>query len=514
MKTLRSICVLLLLACPAIHAQQNILLIIADDYGIDSSSLYNDDAAATLPPTPTITTLASNGVLFANAYASPVCSSTRACIITGRHGFRTGIGAVVGGTTGSPPLAASEFTLPEAFSVSSPYELAQFGKWHLAMGPNSPLTRGGWTYYAGGLGGGLPDYSNWTKTVNGGSTSDYTNYATTDIVDDTVTWIQARGTNAWFAWVAFNAGHTPFHKPPNGLHSYDALSGTQMDINRNPRPYYEAMIEAMDTEIARLLASVDLTQTHVIFVGDNGTPGQVLQPPSPSGRAKGSLYEGGIHVPLVIAGPAVVNPGRTSDTPVHVVALYNTLLELAGLDVASAVPTGTTMDSTSFIGSLTNTASVDRDVYAELFGGDFSDDSTGRILRNSGFKLIQFTDGTQEFYDLLNDPYEGTNLLASAMDATQQADYHSLTFKLAGYQEALPQPMITDVSMAGGAFMLTVTGESNLFYTLWKTTTFDDLDWAPVTNAITVSNTPTEVSITDPDGDDPAWFYRVVGALP
>ena len=495
-------------------AQQNILLIIADDYGIDSSSLYNTDAAASQPPTPTIDSLATKGVLFRNAYSSPVCSSTRACIMTGRYGFRTGIGAVVGGSTGSPPLAASEQTLPEALASSSTYELAQFGKWHLAMGMNTPLVRGGWTNYAGGLGGGVGDYADWTKTINGTSTPNNTNYATSDVVDDAVDWIQARGTNSWFAWVAFNAPHTPFHKPPDGLHSYDGLSGTQTDINQNPRPYYEAMVEAMDTEMARLLAAVNLTNTHVLFVGDNGTPNQVLQPPYPSDRAKGSLYEGGIHVPMIVSGPAVLNPGRTNETLVHVVDLFGTILDLAGIDVAATIPPGTTVDSHSFLSMVEQDKVESRDVYAELFGGNFGDNTTGRVLRNDRFKLIQFTDGSEEFYDLESDPYEGTNLLAGVMDAVELANYHSLTFKMANYQDALAQPVINDSFMTNGVYTLRVTGESNLSYVLWRTTTFDPLDWAPVTNAVVISNGPTSVGITDPDGAAAAGFYRVLGATP
>ena len=96
----------------------------------------------------------------------------------------------------------AEITIADRLKQAG-YVTAQFGKWHLASGSNTPLTRGGWTNYAGGLGGGLPDYTNWTKTVNGTSTADYTNYATTDVVDDAVSWINTRGTNTWFAWVAF-----------------------------------------------------------------------------------------------------------------------------------------------------------------------------------------------------------------------------------------------------------------------------------------------------------------------
>lgn len=181
-------------------AKQNILLLIADDYGVDSSSLYNStNLGAVLPPTPNIASLASTGVVFRNACANPLCSPTRACLLTGRFGFRTGIGDVIGGT--QEPLAATKFTLPKAFTNAAlGYQLAQFGKWHLDNSVNSPLTVGGWTNYAGSLIGQLTNYSNWSKTVNG---------VTTDLVNDATSWIAARGTNAWFLWIAFNAPHTP-----------------------------------------------------------------------------------------------------------------------------------------------------------------------------------------------------------------------------------------------------------------------------------------------------------------
>src|SRR5206468_7387156 len=129
-------------------ARQNILLIIADDYGVDSSSLYNTNASASLPPTPTIASLAQSGVLFRNAYVNPVCSPTRACLITGRYGFRTGIGDVIAGA-GSPTLTAAEFTLPEAFAANASYgyQLAHFGKWHLNNAPSSPNNIGGWPHF-------------------------------------------------------------------------------------------------------------------------------------------------------------------------------------------------------------------------------------------------------------------------------------------------------------------------------------------------------------------------------
>src|SRR5438128_889183 len=118
-KCFAAIALAVVMALPALAAQQNILLIIADDYGADSSSLYNStNSGASLPPTPNIEALARSGVVFRNAYASPVCSPTRACLITGRYGFRTGVGDVVEGTSGAA-LKTNEFTLPEAFAANS-----------------------------------------------------------------------------------------------------------------------------------------------------------------------------------------------------------------------------------------------------------------------------------------------------------------------------------------------------------------------------------------------------------
>jgi len=498
-------------------APQNILLIIADDYGADSSSLYNSThSGASLPPTPNLEALARSGVVFRHAYANPLCSPTRACIMTGRHAFRTGVGDVIAGSS-SAVLTAAEFTLPEAFAANSGlgYACAQFGKWHLANGPNAPRTVGGWPHFAGSIPGGIADYTNWTKTVNGVSTSNYTTYATTDVVDDAIAWIQARGSGPWFAWVAFNAGHTPLHKPPNALHRYDSLPGTQPHINANPRLYYEAMIEAMDTEIGRLLNAVNRTHTHVLFVGDNGTDTRVIQPPYTSGRAKNTLYEGGIKVPLIIAGPAVVHPGRTNDTPAHVTDLFATILEMAGIAVAATVPASIPLDSRSLLPALQGVTDTTRRVYVELFNTNTPAAEDGRILRNAQFKLLRFTtSGTEEFYDLAADPAEQTNLLAGLLTATQLAHYYSLTLAFGGYQDDYAPPILMNQARNGSQFSLTVQRETNLTCTLWRAAALSDLAWAPVTNAVATTNHPASVTLTDPNATGPAQFYRVLGTPP
>ncbi len=491
---------------PTTAAPKNILLIIADDVGSDASSLYNStNTGAILPPTPNIASLASNGVVFANAYANPVCSPTRACIITGRHSFRTGVGDAIVGAM-SPQVTVSEFTLPEAFNASGlGFHLAQFGKWHLATGNSSPNTIGGWTNFAGIIQGAVNSYTNWPKVVNGSLTTGYTNYTTTDVVNDAVAWIQARGTNPWFAWVAFNAAHTPLHKPPTNLApTYASLPGTNMHINNNQELYYDAMIEAMDTEIGRLLQAVSLTNTHVIFHGDNGTPSSTLQPPYPGGRGKHTLYEGGSKVPMIIAGPAVVNPNRTNTTLVHVVDLFATILELAGTSVTSTVPANVTIDSKSIVPALSGQTDTNRHVYVDLFG-DTPGSQDGRSLRDARYKLIRFNDGHDEFYDLQTDPYEGTNLL-STLTAEQRQYYDRLQFRLYGYSTNTGA-RITSATWTNGQFSCTVTQAAN--YALWRcddlTTTF----WSQVTNTVATTNGST-VTLTDATPPSAGAFYSVV----
>ncbi|HEX7654030.1 MAG TPA: sulfatase-like hydrolase/transferase, partial [Verrucomicrobiae bacterium] len=294
--------------------RHNILLIIADDWGADSLSLFNNTNSGnvSLPPTPNITALGQSGVLFPHFYARPSCSQFRACAFTGRHSFRTGVGtAISGGTT--PVLRTNEYTLARALTTNAPeYSLASFGKWHLSPTTdlNSPWTTGGWTNYAGFFGVGVANYTNWTKIKNGVS-ANTTNYSTSDQINEAIAFIQSQGTNRWFTWLALNAPHLPRHKPPTNLApNYAGLSGTASDISANPRPYWEAMVQAADTEIGRLLTVVDTNDTDIIFVGDNGTERDVQQWPyknpavtettTGNGHAKFTLFEGGERTPFFV----------------------------------------------------------------------------------------------------------------------------------------------------------------------------------------------------------------------
>ncbi|WP_372808858.1 sulfatase-like hydrolase/transferase [Pontiella sp.] len=415
------------LTLAASAAQRNILVIIADDIGLDSLSRWNSDASASFPPVPTIEALAGRGITFTQAYANPTCSPTRAAILTGRNGWRTGVLS-----PSSSDLPASETTLPELFAEQQlGYELASFGKWHLGGGDSGPNDIGGWPHFSGSLGGALGlesqprTYYNWTKVVDGVSTALTDAYATSENVTDAVDWIGEQGTNRWFAWIGFNAAHTPYHKPPADLHTYSLPVGAPTN---NPRPHFEAMIESMDTEMGRLLAGIDTNETTIIFLGDNGTAADVIQPPYDiTGRAKGTLYEGGTHVPMIVAGPDVVDGGRTNDSVVHCADLFATILELAG----GTLPASGGEDSRSLVPILGNQPFAPANDWI-LMESDalLANTTTGRAIRNDQYKLIRMVGRADKFYDMGADPLESTNLLDGTLSAAEQAVYDAFSAQL------------------------------------------------------------------------------------
>ena len=425
----------------------NVLVIIADDFGADSFPLTA--SGGSVPPMPNITALKSSGVLFSRAYAQPTCSPTRACILTGRHPFRTGIGAQLTGAT-SPQLASSEYTLPDAFAANPGlgYSLAMFGKWHLNAGGgtnDSPRTIGGWPSFAGTIIGALPDYSAWTK-ITDNVTAASTTYATTDTANDVISFITSRPAGTpWFAWTAFNAPHAPLHVPPAGLHTYGTPTTN--------RGMYEAMCQALDTEVGRVLANVNLATTNVIFIGDNGTPQNVFQTPYTAAHAKETIYEGGIRVPLIIAGPAVVSPNRTSTTRVSCVDLYATILELSGINVSATQPAANPLDSRSLLPLLQNQPAEARTVFSQDFSADLLTSVSGRALTDdAGFSLLTFDDGHEELFNTATDPNQATNLLGTTINSTAQSAYAALKLQLATYATSIPSaPLISSWFTANSA---------------------------------------------------------------
>jgi hypothetical protein len=232
----------------------------------------------------------------------------------------------------------------------------------------------------------------------------------------------------------------------------------------------------------------------------------VIQPPFPSNRGKGDLYEGGVKVPFIITGPAVPAPNRTNDTLVHAVDVFATILDMAGINIPTTVPTNIIIDSQSLLPAVQTTSNLTRLVYVEKFGSN-TPTPDGRALRNGQFKLIQFTSGTQDFYDLLADPYERTNLLGGTLNSNQLANYYSLEMNLGQYQTVLASPAISAFNRQTAQFTATVSGTTNTFR-LWRADTLGALAWSPVTNAVIITN-GSNVLLTDKNPPPAAAFYRV-----
>ena len=364
---------------PAAMANPNVLVIIADDLGVRNVGAYvngPDGVQGTPPPTPHIDSIGAAGVRYANAWAAPVCSPMRASFLTGRHPSRHGVGFAIG-APGDPELQAGEVTLPKALAPAG-VTSAWIGKWHLDTNPVSPQSPNinGFSFFSGAFQGALPSYVRWPKTEQGVQ-SICTTYATTDSVNEARDFIRS-ATSPWFCVVALNAPHTPFHVPPHALYT-TPLNGTPLT---NPNGHYRAMIEAMDTEIGRLFAETRgglqglLRDTWVIFVADNGTPPAAADPPlEPQTRIKGTVYEGGIKVPLLVAGPGVSRPGRVRHDLVSVVDLFPTIGDMMGVDVTSSVPADRAFDGVSFVAGLRRPAGPPaRTVayrFAKFFGNMF-----------------------------------------------------------------------------------------------------------------------------------------------
>lgn len=435
--------------------RSNVLLIVADDVGIDVLRMYGTNAD--LPPTPALDRLAAEGVVFENVWSNPLCSSTRATIQTGRYTFRTGVADVVSGRT-TRTLPLDEWTLPEVLDrAGGGHAHAMLGKWHLdnrgSGGANGP-NLAGYGHYSGSLNAfPIPSYARWWHTRDGVTTTTEV-YATTQLVDEALDWIASRD-GPWFLQIAFQAAHRPWHVPPPQLLSESTLARLPRDDSGRladpgttcsreyARPCYLAMIEAMSREIGRLLEAlpaVERSRTHLLFVADNGTPKAVSGKGS-SGQSKAQLYEGGIRVPLIIAGPAVHQPGRRSEALVNTADLFATVIELAtGRSAASVLPSGVVLDASSLVPILADdTRQVREFAFAERMSPSSRDERDGRAIRAARFKLIQRADGFEELYDLERDAEERFDLVGSE-DPLPRSNLLALRAALAALAPPLGSP--------------------------------------------------------------------------
>ena len=427
------------LPCDSPSWPPNVLLVIGDDTGLDMVRHYGAHPDA--PPTPTLDRLAAQGVTFSRAYSMPWCSPTRAGILTGRYGRRYGLGSAIPvSVAGEASLPLDEATLPELLDSGSPWqwEHALVGKWHLTTlpdgGPTAALDHG-FDHHVGSLGNlyqietfdGQPqDYYDWERVVDG-KVRRSRGYATTVNVNDALK-LAADLEAPWLIWLAFNAAHHPFQAPPPRLHGYRGLRNAPEAIR------YRAMVEAMDRELGRLLdglAPQVRDRTIVIFVGDNGTDHRGLMGDWEDRPCKSTVYEAGVHVPLIVAGPIVRKPGSTSDALVHTNDLFATILDIAGVPDARRPAQ---LDSVSLLPQLLDPSrpSSREVVFSEAFkpNGPGPYRSHQQMLRDERYKLVVNSEGTHELYDLSHRILEGESLLSGELTPEQRRAYEALLSRL------------------------------------------------------------------------------------
>jgi arylsulfatase B len=398
--------------------QPNILFLVADDVGAEASSFYKLGGKSGTAKTPNLQRLAAAGLVFDNVWVNPMCSPTRATLLTGLYGHHTGV--LVAGDV----LAPSTTTIFDYIRKESPakYDMAVFGKWHLGgNGGNIQHVRDMRVpNFRGFLGAQIMDYFKWTAwDGNTGTSAPVTTYSTTALTDWAIAFIKqheaTRQDDPWFVYVPYNAAHAPFQAPPQNLHSVNL--GNLKPGDRSPTvPVYQAMIQAMDTEIGRLLAIVDLKNTLVIYIGDNGTPANVKDGVTGVRGSKTSTYEGGARVPMVVAGAGVSRTGREAAL-IDGVDLYGTIAATAGIPVTRA------NDGYSIRALFTQAGASTGRTYS------FTEFCTGAVarlaIRDGEYKLHFDIASGWSLFDLLKDLAEKNNVYGKPAYTEPQARLHA-----------------------------------------------------------------------------------------
>jgi len=415
--------------------------------------------------TPVLARLAQQGIEFTHAWAHPFCSPTRAAIITGLFADKTRV------VNYQNPLSKNHTTFVRRLHDEGGYSTAIFGKWHLAGLPGTPENypgikpkQAGFDLFRGNLHAAIATYWDYDYQVQDDSTGDNewreekpptrslpgvagTTYAPVVKIADTIEWIRSReaadADKPWFAWLAYNLSHATAQRQPSqmavpnadtlGKEAYEEMKacggqfGTQETGTCSGESLMRAMTNSMDTLLGKLIEAVDAADpnTYIIFIGDNGTP--MYGRPNldfidnmyitRSGRGKGTVYESGARVPLVIRGPRIA-AGSSNDSYVHAVDLYATVLDLAGLavpkQVSNAEGTGQVgLDSRSLAPIAFGHAQTLRDPDRDYILTETEDLMRNAIrevgARNGRYKVLCTNDtqpGDCRFFDVANDPLE------------------------------------------------------------------------------------------------------------
>ena len=312
----------------------NILFILADDLGWGDLGCSGNS----LVKTPNLDRLAREGTCLANHYsASPICAPARAGLLTGRYPHRTGA-VDVPSNRGLDRIHLSEQTLADVFAGAG-YRTGLVGKWHNGIHDPRyhPLARG-FQHFSGFLNGGM-DYYDWVLEREGEPMEADGRYLTDVFTEAGCRFMERGGDSPFFLMVAYNAPHSPLQAPEARIEPYRAAGSLSEEVAT-----LYAMIEEMDAGVGRLLqflADSGMEEdTLVVFTSDNGPfLGGACNRYNGSLRGeKGSIYEGGIHVPCLVRQPGRIPPGKDVDAVTHFCDWLPTLAGFCGIDPAPPHP--------------------------------------------------------------------------------------------------------------------------------------------------------------------------------
>lgn len=420
-------------------SKPNIIFILIDDLGYMDIGANNPQ---TFYETPNIDALAAKGMRFKQGYAAcPVCSPTRASILTGKYPPRTGITDYIGGKRAGKllpapnrdRLALEETTLAEAFKAGG-YATFFAGKWHLGPENFWPENQG-FDFNLGGTDAGGPykgkkyfsPYEN--PRLPDGPPGEY---LPDRLASETVKFIAAHRDQPFLAYLSFYSVHTPLMAPDDLRKKYEAKAkslptdGPVFGKEHNSEvrmvqdhAVYAGMVEAMDQAIGKVMAALEseglVDRTIVVFTSDNGGLSTSEGHPTsnlPLRGGKGWLYEGGIREPMIIRAPGVTKAGSICETPVTSPDFYPTLLELAGLPMPPKQP----VDGMSLVTLLKGEPLARGPIFWHYPHYGNQGGAPGGAVRDGDWKLIEWYEGSVELYNIAQDIGEKNNLAAQYPD--------------------------------------------------------------------------------------------------
>jgi len=331
------LCAALVLSCTQLSAAErpNIVYLLADDLGYTDVGFHGSEIK-----TPHLDKLAAAGARLEAFYVQPVCSPTRAALLTGRYPMRHGLQVGVVRPWAQYGLPLEERTLPQALQEAG-YFTAICGKWHLGHFQRTYLpTSRGFSHQYGHYNGAL-DY--FTHERDGGfdwhrndRVCRNEGYTTKLLGDEAVRLIeQQEGNRPFFLYVPFNAPHAPLQALPDYLDKYQSIGDQK-------RRTYAAMVSCVDDQVGRIVAALERRglagNTLIAFSSDNGGPLNLGATNGPLRAGKGTLYEGGVRVCAFANWPGQIAPGTVVTQSLHIVDWYPTLLNLAGVPLAQKLP--------------------------------------------------------------------------------------------------------------------------------------------------------------------------------